>query len=88
MSGWEAISWARPEWLWSLGLVPLTALAVVWSLRRRGRALEAFAEADVRARTQPLDVDRGLERTGERRGAHQTSLAGPRAASTGAKLER
>ena len=62
MTGWEAISWARPDWLWSLALVPLTALAVVWSLRRRGRALEAFAEAQVRARTQPLAEGRGLAR--------------------------
>jgi Ca-activated chloride channel family protein len=54
MTGWEAISWARPEWLWALVTVPLAALAIVWSLGRRRRALEAFAEADVRARTQSL----------------------------------
>jgi Ca-activated chloride channel family protein len=49
-----AITWARPEWLWALAIVPLAALAVVWSLRRRRLALETFAEADVRARTQSL----------------------------------
>ncbi|MGH7565557.1 MAG: vWA domain-containing protein, partial [Gemmatimonadota bacterium] len=54
MTAWDAISWARPEWLWALVTVPFAALAIVWSLGRRRRALEAFAEADVRARTQSL----------------------------------
>ena len=58
MTAWGAISWARPEWLWGLALVPLAALAVVWSLRRRGLALETFAESDVRARTQRLSGGR------------------------------
>lgn len=54
MTAWDAISWARPEWLWALVTVPVAALAILWSLGRRRRALEAFAEADVRARTQSL----------------------------------
>lgn len=54
MTAWGAISWARPEWLWGLTLVPIVVLAIVWSRRRRARALETFAEADVRARTQRL----------------------------------
>ena len=60
MTGWESIAWARPDWLWSLALVPLAALAIVWSIRRRRRALESFAEAGVRGRTQPLSE--GLHR--------------------------
>lgn len=48
------IDWARPDWLWALALVPLAASAVILMARRRRRALEAFAEAGVRGRTQPL----------------------------------
>lgn len=59
---WGAISWARPEWLWGLALVPLVALAIVWSLRRRARALESFSEAEVRARTQHLSEGRRVLR--------------------------
>ncbi|HUF89101.1 MAG TPA: VWA domain-containing protein [Gemmatimonadota bacterium] len=62
MTAWGAISWARPEWLWGLALVPLVALAIVWSLRRRARALESFSEADVRARTQDLSEGRRVLR--------------------------
>lgn len=62
MTGWNAISWARPEWLWALAIVPVAALAIVWSVRRRGQALEAFAEAGVRARTQSLPGGRGAMR--------------------------
>ena len=62
MTGWESITWARPDWLWSLALVPLAALAVVWSIRRRRRALESFAEAGVRGRTQPLSEGRRVAR--------------------------
>ena len=58
VSAWSAISWARPEWLWALAVVPLASLAILWSLRRRHAALETFAEADVRARTQTLPAGR------------------------------
>ncbi|HEY7472192.1 MAG TPA: VWA domain-containing protein [Gemmatimonadota bacterium] len=58
MIAWSAITWARPEWLWALAIVPVAALAILWSLRRRRRALETFAEADVRARTQHLPAGR------------------------------
>lgn len=51
---WDAISWARPEWLWTLAVVPIAALAIAWSLGRRRRALETFSEAGVRGRTQRL----------------------------------
>jgi Ca-activated chloride channel family protein len=54
VSGWEAVSWARPEWLWTLALVPVAALAIVGFLRRRSRALETFSASDVRGRTQGL----------------------------------
>ena len=62
MTAWGAISWARPEWLWTLALVPLVALAIAWSLRRRARALESFSEAHVRGRTQPLSEGRRVLR--------------------------
>ena len=55
---WDAVSWARPEWLWGLVLAPLAAFAIAWSLRRRRSALETFAESDVRARTQRLSPGR------------------------------
>jgi Ca-activated chloride channel family protein len=55
---WDAVSWARSEWLWALVVVPVAALAIAWSLRRRRYALETFAEAGVRARTQPLSRGR------------------------------
>ena len=55
---WDAVSWARPEWLWALVVVPVAAIAIAWSLRRRRSALETFAEAGVRARTQPLSRGR------------------------------
>ena len=51
---WDAVSWARPEWLWALVVVPVAALAIAWSLRRRRFALDTFAESGVRARTQQL----------------------------------
>ncbi len=55
---WDAVSWARPEWLWALVVVPVAAVAIAWSLRRRRFALETFAESGVRARTQPLSRGR------------------------------
>jgi Ca-activated chloride channel family protein len=53
-AGLPGLDWARPVLLWGLAAVPLAVL-VIWLLARRRRsALEAFAQADVRARTQPL----------------------------------
>lgn len=55
---WDAVSWARPDWLWALVVVPVAAVAIAWSLRRRRSALETFAESGVRARTQRLSRGR------------------------------
>ncbi|MFN2420621.1 MAG: VWA domain-containing protein [Gemmatimonadota bacterium] len=52
------IDWARPLWLWALALVPLAGIAIHLVARRRSRALEAFSEARVRARTQPIPSGR------------------------------
>lgn len=53
-----AIDWSRPEWLTALVLVPVVIATIVWSFNRRQRALDAFSEAPVRGRTQPLPARR------------------------------
>jgi Ca-activated chloride channel family protein len=60
------IDWTRPLWLWALAFVPLAVGAIHLLWRRRSRALETFAEAGVRARTQRLP--------GSRRGVRATLL--------------
>ncbi len=54
----EAIDWSRPEWLVALVLVPVVIATIVWSSNRRQQALDAFSEALVRDRTQPLPARR------------------------------
>jgi len=56
------LDWSRPELLWTLALVPAAILALALLGRRRRRALEAFAESDVRARTQTLAPSRSAVR--------------------------
>lgn len=58
MSDLAAIDWTRPLWLYALALVPVAVVAMVWSLRRHKRALDVFAEEDVRGRTQTLEAGR------------------------------
>ena len=54
----DAVDWSRPEWLVGLMLVPVVIATIVWSFGRRQRALDAFSEAPVRGRTQPLPARR------------------------------
>jgi Ca-activated chloride channel family protein len=54
----DAVDWSRPEWLMGLMLVPVVIATIVWSFGRRRRALDAFSEAPVRGRTQPLPARR------------------------------
>ncbi len=56
------IDWARPEWLWGLALLPLAAAGLAWGVRRRRAALDAFAEAEVRSRTQRLAASHPVAR--------------------------
>ncbi|HUP00356.1 MAG TPA: VWA domain-containing protein [Gemmatimonadota bacterium] len=62
IDGWSEIGWLRPEWLVLLALVPIAAGAIAWSIRRRRRALDVFAEAEVRGRTQTLPAGPRLVR--------------------------
>ncbi len=75
------VDWSRPMVLWAFALVPVALAALVVFARRQRKALEAFAEAGVRARTQPL----GTARRGARGGllvlafaALVIAAAGPR----------
>ncbi len=54
----DAVDWSRPEWLMALILVPVVIATILWSFNRRQRALDAFSEAPVRGRTQPLPARR------------------------------
>lgn len=54
----NGLEWLRPSFLAALALVPVALAGVVWSLRRRRRALDRFAEQDVRHRTQQLPAGR------------------------------
>ncbi len=55
MNGFD---WLRPAYLIGLALVPVAAAGIVWSVRRRVRALDRFADTDVRRRTQELPAGR------------------------------
>ena len=50
----NGLEWLRPEYLVGLVVVPIAIAGIVWSVRRRGRALDRFADTDVRRRTQEL----------------------------------
>jgi Ca-activated chloride channel family protein len=54
----NGVEWLRPPILAALALVPVAIAGIVWSLRRRRRALDRFAEQDVRHRTQRLPAGR------------------------------
>jgi Ca-activated chloride channel family protein len=54
----NGVEWLRPPILAALALVPVAVVGIVWSLRRRRRALDRFAEQDVRHRTQQLPAGR------------------------------
>ena len=52
------VEWLRPPILAALVLVPVAIAGIVWSVRHRRRALDRFAEQDVRHRTQQLPAGR------------------------------
>ncbi|MGH7572220.1 MAG: VWA domain-containing protein, partial [Gemmatimonadota bacterium] len=54
----NGLEWLRPEYLIGLILVPVATAGIVWSVRRRRRALDRFADTDVRRRTQELPAGR------------------------------
>jgi len=54
----NGLEWLRPSILTVLALVPVAIAGIVWSVRRRRRALDRFAEQDVRHRTQQLPAGR------------------------------
>lgn len=54
MSELFGIDWSRPEWLAALIFVPLGIVGLIWFAHRRKGALTAFAEPEVRERTQPI----------------------------------
>jgi Ca-activated chloride channel family protein len=54
----SGLEWLRPTILVALALVPVAIGGIVWSVRRRRRALDRFSEQDVRHRTQALPAGR------------------------------
>ncbi|MGH7549766.1 MAG: VWA domain-containing protein [Gemmatimonadota bacterium] len=54
----NGIEWLRPAYLIGLVLVPVATAGIVWSVKRRRRALDRFADTDVRRRTQELPAGR------------------------------
>ena len=60
----NGLDWLRPSYLAALALVPVAVAGIVWSVRRRARALDRFADTDVRRRTQELPGGRRSLRGG------------------------